>query len=130
MAARRARQARAGGGALKRNKRALKAVHTRTNTKDGNAGARSALSTQYWAEIGDTLLVPSSAHALSLQHNGYFGLRQVLVTYLHFRALRLSRFVIDLPLYARFRLSDESVIRHDIHTFGLVPLLAGSLSCS
>jgi len=38
---------------------------------------------QYWAEIGDTLLILSSVYMLSLQHNGYFGLQQVLVTYLH-----------------------------------------------
>jgi hypothetical protein len=61
-------------------------------------------------------------------HDRYFRIRQI--TCLHLRALRLGLFLINLPLYAQFRMSDGLVIRlgHDIHTFSLFSPPAGSSS--
>jgi hypothetical protein len=45
----------------------------------------------------------------------YFSLRQLNM--LHPRALRLRLFLLILPLFVWFRISDGLTIRHDIHTF-------------
>ena len=72
----------------------------------------------------------------------FYRLRQT--TYLHLRALHLGLFIgglglfivglglfiVDLPLYARFQLSDRSVIKHNIHTLSPFPSSTGSSSCS
>ena len=39
------------------------------------------------------------------------------INMLHPRALRLWLFLIDVPLFVWFQMSDRLAIRHDIHTF-------------